>query len=132
MRDGTTYDFQDVTNHKLSSELLDICHIDNIMYAVEPKNEYGRYDLSCDVWSWLSVNHGYAALPLKNIDTVIYDVKALEEALTTEANLNLCADALVKAELSNIRYNMLYEINGNIYNDYEGGSIAANTFKAKN
>ena len=38
LRDGTTYDFQDVTNHKLSSSLLDICHVDNIMYAIEPKN----------------------------------------------------------------------------------------------
>ena len=132
LRNGNTYDFQDITNHKLSSELLDTCHIGNIMYAIEPKNEYGRYDLSCDVWSWLSVNHGYAALPLKNINTTIYNTELLKEVLITDSNLNLCADALVKDNLNNIQYNMIYEINGNIYNDYEGGSIAANTFKAKN
>lgn len=131
-RDGTTYDFQDITNHKLSSELLDICHVGNIMYAAEPKNQYGRYDLTCDVWSWLSVNHGYATLPLKKIDTVLYDVEALKQVLQSSNNLTAYADQLVKETCNNVQYNMLYEINGNIYNDYEGGSIAANTFKAKN
>lgn len=132
LRNGTTYDFQDVTNHKLSSELLDICHLDNIMYAIEPKNEYGRYELSCDVWSWLSVNHSKIALPLKKIDTFIYDYDKVEEVLKNNANLNLCADALIRDTFNSIQYNMIYEINGNIYNDYEGGNIAANTFKAKN
>jgi len=80
-RNGTTYDFQDVTNHKLSSELLDICHLDNIMYAIEPKSKYGRYELSCDIWSWLSVNHSKISLPLKEIDTIIYNYDKVEEAL---------------------------------------------------
>lgn len=134
-RDGTTYDFQDIVNHKLSSELLDICHVGNIMYAVEPKSEYGRYTLSCDIWSWLSVDHyshNLASLPLNKIDTVLYETSALASVLTSDVSLTASADDIVKEKCTNVQYNMLYEINGNIYNDYEGGSIVANTFKAKN
>lgn len=129
LRNGTTYDFQDVTNHKLSSSLLDICHADNIMYAIEPKNQYGRYSLSCDIWSWISVDHGYMDVPLKKINTDIYDVAKLSAALMSPADIPA---NVVKRKFTDIKYNMLYEINGSIYNDYEGGSIAANTFKAKN
>ena len=41
---------------------------------------------------------------------------------------DLAADA-VSVQLENIEYNMLFEIPGNIYNDYGSGNIAANTYK---
>ena len=35
-------------------------------------------------------------------------------------------------QLENIEYNMVFEIPGNIYNDYSSGNIAANSYKGKN
>ena len=68
-------------------------------------------------------------VPLKKINTDIYDVAKLSAALMSPADIPA---NVVKRKFTDIKYNMLYEINGSIYNDYEGGSIAANTFKAKN
>lgn len=56
-RTNTTYDFQDVTNHKLSSEIASVTQVNDTMYALEPMCNAGRYDLSCDVWSWISADH---------------------------------------------------------------------------
>lgn len=42
------------------------------------------------------------------------------------------ASSAVSCTFTDIKYNMLYEINGSMYNDFESGNIAASTFKAKN
>lgn len=129
-RNNTTYDFQDTTNHKLEHDLINAVQVENIIYAIEPKNSAGRYDLSCDIWSWISVDHNYVLPPLNKIDTTIYDFDYIAHRLNS--NLSIDANLAIKTNLNNIHYNMIYEINGNIYNDYESGNIAANTFKGKN
>ncbi len=118
-RNNTTNDFYDVINHKLSSDLINTIQVDNIIYALEPKNEYGRYNLSCDILNYLSTDNKQLLPPIDKIKTVIYkydDTKSLN----------------IKNELTTIKYNTIYEINGSIYNDYESGNIIANTFKGKN
>lgn len=130
LRNGTTYDFQDITNHQMSADLINAVQVDNITYAIEPKTPYGRYDLSCDIWSWISVDHTYALPPLKNIETIVYNGQYIKQQLSND--LSIDSDKAVKDKYKQIQYNMIYEINGNIYNDYESGNIATNTFKGKN
>lgn len=126
---GTTYDYQDTTNHKLSSEIASVTQVDGMLYALEPMSNAGRYDLSCDIWSWISVDHLQTLPPQRDISTCIYDKQKLQDMLSSN-----CASfsGAVSHVLTDISYNMLYEINGSIYNDFESGNIAANTFKAKN
>ena len=46
------------TNSTLSNDLINTIQADNIIYALEPKNKYGRINLSCDIYSQLSIDNG--------------------------------------------------------------------------
>lgn len=119
-RTNTTNDFYDVINHKLSCDLINTIQIDNIIYALEPRNEYGRYNLSCDILNYLSADNNQLLPRVDKIKTIIYNYDDKTKQLD------------IKNELTSIKYNTIYEINGSIYNDYESGNIIANTFKGKN
>jgi len=101
------------------------------MYTLEPKTQYGRYSIKCDIYSYISANTGFVLPPNSLISTAIYDISAIDKAIKQD-DIDLLQKTAVSANLSNIHYNMLYEIPGTVYNDYESGNIAANTFKCKN
>lgn len=129
-RSNTTYDFQNITNHKLSSELQHITKVDNFCYGLEEMSRYGRYAISNDIYSWISSNNGCNLPKDNNIKTTIYNKPYIVSCL--ENDITIDSVQAISIDLDNIQYNMLYEIPGNIYNDYQSGNIAANTYKTKN
>ena len=132
-RTETTYDFQNITNHKLidDQQLTSAIQVDNILYGLQQKSVYGRYDIATDIYSYISANNGMTLPISPTISTAIYNRNAIQEALSNDSIEDLQRNA-VSANLNTIEYNMIYEIPGNVYNDYDSGNIAANTFKCKN
>ena len=57
-RTDTTFDFQNITNHKLSSQLCSVLRIDNIIYALEGATPYGHYGITEDIYAHMSSNNG--------------------------------------------------------------------------
>ena len=111
--------------------MLGTAKIDNTMYAIESKSKYGRYDISTDIYSALSARDS-SIFPSPNvIKTELYDRDAIAVAVDKDDISHLAYDA-IKTELSNIEYNMLFEMPGNVYNDYCSGNLIASSFKAKN
>lgn len=102
-----------------------------MLYALQPASEYGRYNIDCDIYSWISVNNGYELPPNTYISTALYNKAAIVSAIDANDSTMLQENA-VCANLTCIKYNMVYEIPGHQYNDFESGNIAANTFKCKN
>lgn len=147
-RNGTGSDFQNITNHKLSeanTQIINVINANNFIYMLESKTEKGHYDGlhlnknwydAEDIYDWkmqYGENSNYQ-LELNDISTTIYNYNYISSCISSKRDIPQEIDP-EKAKLStftNIKYNTFYEINGNIYNDYESGNLAANTYKAKN
>lgn len=133
--DGTTYDYHNIFCHKLSSDISSIVNVDNTIYMLEEKSTYGRYCLDCDIYSWMSTDNNMILPECQQLSTVIYDRSKLSSQIVDLYNGKISKidiSSAISCILPGIQYNMVYEINGNTYNDYESGNILANTFKAKN
>lgn len=129
-RTDTTFDFQNITNHKLSSQLCSVLQIDNIIYALEGATPYGHYGITEDIYAHMSSNNGQLLPDNVRIETVIYDRDYIQERISND--LSVDSQKAVKTSYGFLGYNMVYEIPGTVQNDYQSGNIAANTFKAKN
>lgn len=130
LRTDTTYDFNNITNHKLSAGFINFIQVNNTLYGLEPMTQFGRYVIDTDIYSYISADNNRLLPESSNISTIIYNYAEISAAVKND--LTQLGDIAVLSALTNIEYNMLYEIPGNIYNDYESGNIAANTFKGKN
>lgn len=130
-RTSTTYDFYPITNHKLSSQLTGMVQIEGTYYGLGDFTVEGKYKINDDIYSFLSLDNGYSEYPPTNaIETVIYDRKYINRQL--DAGLSVDPDRAILKSLSNICYNQLFEMPGNLFNDYQSTNMAANTFKTKN
>jgi len=65
-----------------------------------------------------------------NISTLTYDKNYIKQQLDKHEAID--SNRSIKNAYEGIEYNSLYEINGQLYNDYESGNIAANVYKTKN
>ena len=133
VRTGTTYDFQNITNHKLDSceQLSCMTQIDNTIYCLQAPSKYGKYDIDQDIYSFLSANNGIVSANASLISVAIYDKTAIQSALD-ENNIDKLQSIAVRRNVLSVQHNMIYEIPGQVYNDYDSGNIAATTYKCKN
>ena len=130
-RTNTTYDFYPITNHKLSSQLTNMIQIEGTYYGLGDFTVQGKYKIKDDIYSFLSIDNGYCEYPPTNIiETILYDREYIHQQLNSQ--LSIDPDHVVLSALSNINYNQLFELPGNLFNDYQSTNMATNTFKTKN
>lgn len=127
-RTGTSKDFQNITSRPYSN-LCCGTQIGNTLYLLEANSNLGR--MNFDIYQELSVDDSRQlsdVLVILPIETVIYNRDNIQAELSTQIN----PENAVKETLTNINYNILFEVPGSVKNDYQSGNIAANSFKAKN
>lgn len=131
VRTGTTSDFQDVT--KIPTTPL-ICgtQLDNTLYMLQSPSTCGRvnYDVYQTILSTRMTNEQLndTLSNSTDISTIIYNRTQIQHGLSTSIN----PVSVILSTMTNIKYNMIYEMPGSVKNDYQSSNIAANTFKAKN
>ena len=129
-RTDTTHDFQNIFQHQISSYLTNALEVDNTIYILGEKSNLGHMNISSDILSYVSCDNGIVIPNASEIQTVIYDKPYIVSCL--ENNIKPDPISSVLSTVSNIQYNTVYEIPGQVQNDYQSSNIAANTFKTKN
>lgn len=130
-RTGTTSDFQNVVNIP-SAPLIYGTQVENTIYALQAPSikghvNYDPYQTILSTYMTSSQMHD-ALNNAADISTVIYDYDAIEKGLSSTID----PISAILSTMTDIKYNMILEIPGNVKNDYQSSNIAANTFKAKN
>ena len=129
-RTDTTFDFQDIFQHNLSSHLTNAIEVDNTIYILGQKSDLGHMKISSDILTYISCDNGMVIPDADKIQTVIYNKQYIEDCLDKDISPDPVSAIL--SSVDSIQYNTIYEIPGQVQNDYQSSNIAANTFKTKN
>lgn len=125
------YDYQhiyratsDVENKKLNNTTIkSIVQTQNTFYGIDSLGTHGHYFINDSYYEWLAQDNGYACpVPFK-YNTLLYNGENV-----SSGNIS----AAISAVVHGIQYNTLYEIPGNIQQDYKSGTFIGNTVKLKN
>lgn len=126
---GTTFDFQDIFAHQLTNDLSCGIQVDDTLYLLQSDTtSNGHANLATDSYAFLSADTGDLSIGQVPISTYTYNRDVIEDS----AEIGELSGDAINLTLRGIQYNTLFEIPGNMYNDYESGNLAANTFKTKN
>lgn len=128
-RTGDTYDYTDIFSHKVENEIEHATQVNNVIYMLENLQKNSSFSLDDDVYTYLAHDNGLVEPEKTEIQTILYNRdKLLDKDNITFDNI----DELTSKVVKNVEYNTVYELPGNIQNDYNSGNIAANFFKTKN
>lgn len=127
-----TNNFQNIFNYRLSDNnnsknIINQIQVDNYIYQLNTRSNFGKIYLTQDIYAELSVNNGYGKIPNTRISTCLFDPSNISAAIKDDT-----VDISVKNNLQYISYNQFFEIPGNIKNDYDSGNYAANVYTTKN
>lgn len=113
---------RDNDNNVLNNNMLNVIQSKNTFYAIDGLSTVGHSYPNAELYDYLCRDNQYAFPYLHSIDTYLYDKSRLSDDLPQA----------VSAVMHGVKYNTIYEIPGNIQQDYHSGSILATTVKAKN
>lgn len=134
-RDNTTYDYSNIFSRNITESLTTITKVDDIMFSYIPLSPNGHIDIEVDSYSFISIDNGYFLdkLPDYEISTCLYNRNNLKNLIDAyRNNLQYDPNSIIDKHILGINYNMIFEIPGNIQNDFDSGNTAANSILGKN
>lgn len=126
-RTDTSKDFVNITDSPTGS-LSSGIQVNGTLYIL--KSPTVNSSLNFDVYQLLSEDNGLYEIEYTNtISTTIYNYDNIFNMLKSG---EFETENAVSCNLLNVQYNKLYELPGNIKNDYQSSNIAVNQIKTKN
>ena len=122
-----TNTFQNIFNYRLSADLTNQIQVDNYIYQLNNMLSVGKQLFSQDIYAELSLNNGHAKMPNVDLSTYIFQQSVISDAID-KAKDEITFTSKEISSINGVQYNQIFEIPGNIKNDYDSGNYAANVY----